>query len=258
MRIMTRQAGEFFTLPKALARHQPDGSKADDLVIARFRWWQTMTLAAKLNQTLRGKAPWILNILGRRGLDMRRSRAVASFAFDPGPHTAGGIGRVAIETPCDHIRSLFRSQSSLDVGRRLGAVAHRQSRAITHGIPGDPVLEKLPIDRTHWRDPANSGPEGPFQCRRSALATVIYCYLNSFRGWRVPELQPALLLNGMPDQLGRNRTLQNWRERPGVGAMGLLCKLRGVALTALCRPDEVTGLCNQSQRTDQKYSFNAN
>jgi hypothetical protein len=90
------------------------------------------------------------------------------------------------------------------------------------------------------------------------LARALHGYLNSFGAGRVPEYEPALLLNGMPDQLRRNRTLQNWRERPGMSAMGLLGELRGVALTALCRPNEVTGLSSQSQPTDQKYNFNAN
>ena len=122
-----------------------------------------MTLPTKFDQALRGKAPGILNVPGRRGLDMRCADAVTSFAFDPRPHTASGIGCVAIETPGHNICSLCLSERSLNIGRRVSAVANGQSRAITHGIPGNPVLEILAIDRPNWRDPANAGPEGPFK-----------------------------------------------------------------------------------------------
>jgi hypothetical protein len=45
----------------------------------------------------------------------------------------------------------------------------------------------------------------------------------------------------MVDELARNRTLQDWRERRGVVTAGLPGELRGVALTALCRPGEIAG-----------------
>ena len=122
-----------------------------------------MTLATKSHQTLRGKASGVLNVPDRRGLDMRRAGAVTSFAFDARPHIALGIGRVAIETPSDNIRSLLLSERSLDTGRRVSAVAHGQSRAITQGIPGNAVLEILAIHRPDWRDAANAGPKGPLQ-----------------------------------------------------------------------------------------------
>jgi hypothetical protein len=93
---------------------------------------------------------------------MRRSGAVASFTFDPRTHIAFGIGRMAIETLDDNIRCLFLSKRRLDISRGIGAVAKGQSRAVTHGIPGNPVLEILAIERPNWRDPANSCPEGPF------------------------------------------------------------------------------------------------
>jgi len=131
-----------------------------------------MTLATKLDQTLRGKASEVLNVLGRRGVDMRRADAVTSFAFDPRPDTSFGNGGVAIETPGNNIRGLFLSERGLSIGRRVSAVVHGQSRPITHGIPGNPVLEILAIDRPNWRDPVNARPRRPIQvipkrsCRR--------------------------------------------------------------------------------------------
>jgi hypothetical protein len=94
---------------------------------------------------------------------MRCTDAVTSFAFDPRPHTASGIGRVAIETFGHNIRRGCLSERSLNIGWRVSAVAHGQSRAITHGIPGNSVLEIVAIDRPNWRDPANTGSEGPFK-----------------------------------------------------------------------------------------------
>jgi hypothetical protein len=100
-----------------------------------------MALPAKLNQTLRGQAPRVLNVLNRRGLDVCGSRAVASFAFDPRPHVASGVGGVAIETPGDHTGDLFLPERGFDIGRRVHAVPDRQPRAIACRVPGNPVFE---------------------------------------------------------------------------------------------------------------------
>src|SRR5689334_3409465 len=112
---------------------------------------------------------------------------------------------MAIETRGDNIRRLLLPQRCLNIGWRIGAVAHGQSRAITCGVPGHPVLEILAGDRSDWRDPANSRPKGPFERCRSALRAALDRHLNSFgclnhfRNCRVLEPQAALLLNAMAD-----------------------------------------------------------
>ena len=167
--------------------------------------------------------------------------AVTPFAFDSGPHRALGIGRVAIKAPGDDIGRLLLSERRFDIGRRCGVVAHGEARAVARGIPGNAVLEIPAVDRPDRSDPAYPGPEGPFQRCRSAPAAALHHHLNGAGRRRVGELQPALLLNGVAQEPGRNGALQNGRERPGVRALGLPGELRGVALTALCRPREIAG-----------------
>jgi hypothetical protein len=62
---------------------------------------------------------------------------------------------------------------------------------------------------------------------------------SSFGNCRVLESKPALLLNDMADQFGRDRTLQYWRQRLGVITLRLFGELRGMALTALCGPNKI-------------------
>src|SRR5215469_1483331 len=153
---------------------------------------------------------------------MRRSCAVASLAFDPGPHIAFGIGCVAIEAFGDNFCRRSLAERSLYIDRRAATVADGQSRAVTRGVPRNPMLEIRAVDRPHGCDPTNSGSEGPLKRRRSALSCTLDRYLNSissttyFGNCRVLESKPALLLNDMTDQLGRNRTLQYWRQGFGV------------------------------------------
>src|SRR5215472_10918019 len=114
-----------------------------------------MTLAAELNQALRPETSRVLNVCGGWRLGMRRSRAVASLAFDPGPHIAFGIGCVAIEAFGGNFCRRSLAERSLYIGRRAATVADGQPRAVTRGVPRNPMLEIRAVDRPHGCDPTN-------------------------------------------------------------------------------------------------------